>query len=253
MAGTTLVDSSFWGAVLGAGIGSLVIGAINIWLQRQEHAHARQVQQRQWTQESEWRQEAQRDARALQVHALDAARADQRNEWDRQREDRQQQFEHESLVAVQDAVTRFSDVSRWIHLDKRSRLNFAERNEREEGEEYVSEYPNLTEYGAVFNGLRFSMLTIISRVGDERIRTAAFDLYALALDMVLWSPETWRGNVYGGEDPVSIQERRLPQFIRMVGKLLRNESIDDEVFPAITVAHGDGVVVRAVRAGDAPG
>lgn len=238
------MDSSFWGAVLGAGIGSLVIGAISIWLQRKEHKHSRTMQQEQWNKESEWRSQAQRDARALQIHAQDAARIDQRNEWDRQREDRRLQFERESLIAVQDAITRFSDASRWIHLDKRSRLNFAEREDREEGGEYVSDYPNLAEYQLVFNGMRFNLLTTISRVRDEGIRNAALDLYSMGLDMVLLSPMTWRGNIYGGDDPVLIQERRLPQFIRMVGKLLRGESIDDEVFPAITVTHGDGVPVQ---------
>lgn len=108
----------------------------------------------------------------------------------------------------------------------------------------MSDYPNLAEHGVVFNGLRFSILTTIGRVRDERIRTAASDLYYLGRDMVLLRPQSLQGKIYGGDDPVLIQDRRLPQFIRMVGKVLKGESIDDEKFPAITVAHGDGYLVQ---------
>jgi hypothetical protein len=147
-------------------------------------------------------------------------------------------------VAVQDAITRFSDASRWIHLEQRSRHNFASRTNRDEGEEYESSYPGIAEHQLTFNGLRFNILPIISRVRNEKVRTAALDLYWLDLDMVLLHPTTWQGRIYRGDDPVEIQERRLPQFIRMAGNLLRNESIDDEDFPEITRARGDGYLIR---------
>lgn len=228
------MEEGFLGAVIGAILGSLIIGFINLWQQRRDHAHAAKMQQAQWDKESEWRRQDERNARELQIHAQDAARTDQRNEWDRQREDRREQFEHASLVAVQDAVTRFSDASRWIHLERRSRYNFFSRTDRAEGEEYESSYPGFAEHQVVFNSLRFNILPIISRVSNEKVRKAALDLYGLDLDMVLLDPRTWQGEIYRGDDPVEIQERRLPQFIRMVGKLLRNESIDDEDFPEIT-------------------
>jgi hypothetical protein len=240
----TLMEEGFLGAVIGASLGSLIIGLINLWQQRRDHAHAAKMQQAQWNKESEWRRQGERNALGLQIHAHDAARADQRNEWDRQREDQRLQFEHASLVAVQDVITRFSDASRWIHLEKRSRHNFASRTNRDEGEEYESSYPGIAEHQVTFNSLRFNILPIISRVRNERVREAALDLCWLDLDMVLLHPTTWQGRIYGGDDPVEIQERRLPQFIRMAGKLLRDESIENEDFPAITRTRGDGYLVR---------
>ena len=165
-------------APIAAVITSLALAVLNVYLQRQGQRHAAKLQQDQWDKEAEWRREDQRNAQGLQVRAQDAARTDQRNEWERQRADRQEQFEKESLVAVQDAITRFSDASRWLHLDKRGRYNFARRRDKEEGEEYEP-YPNFAEHSLEFNRMRFGILPIISRVRNEKVRAAAQDLYYL--------------------------------------------------------------------------
>jgi hypothetical protein len=240
----TLVEEGFLGAVIGAILGSVIIGLINLWQQRRDHDHAAKMQQAQWNKESEWRRQDERNARALQILAQEATRTDQGNEWDRQREDRRQQFEHESLVAVQDAITRFSDACRWLHLEQRSRHNFASRTDKKEGEEYEGSYSNIAEHQLTFNSLRFNILPIISRVSNEKVRNAAVDLYWLAVRMVLLEPPTWQGEIYGGDDPVLIQDHLLPKFIRTAGKLLRNESIDEEIFPENIWAHG---IRRAVE------
>jgi hypothetical protein len=114
---------------------------------------------------------------------------------------------------------------------------------KEEGEEYEP-YSNFAEHSLESNRMRFGILPIISRVRNEKVRAAAQDLYYLDRDMVLLEASTWAGDrIYGGDDPVLIQERRLPQFIGMVGKLLRDESIDDVDFPEITFANGDGYLI----------
>ena len=99
------MEEGLLGAVIAAIITSLVLAVLNMYLQRDGQKHAAKLQQGQWDKEAEWRREDQRIAMGLQVHAQDAARTDQRNEWERQRTDLQEQFEKESLVAVQEAIT----------------------------------------------------------------------------------------------------------------------------------------------------
>src|SRR5215217_8713755 len=87
------MEQGFWGAVVGAVLGSLIIGALNSYIQRDSQKHATKLQRDQWNKEAEWRREDQRAAMGLQVHAQANARTDQENEWTRQRVDREEQRE----------------------------------------------------------------------------------------------------------------------------------------------------------------
>jgi len=133
-------------------------------------------------------------------------------------------------MAVQDAVTRLSDASRWIYLEKLGRYWSERDKDKKEGEKFNFN-PKIEELSQTFRDLRFNILPIISRVRDEKVRNAAVQLYFLDLDMVLLELTTWQGKIYGCDDPVQIQEMLLPKFIRMAGILLRGQSIDDESFP----------------------
>lgn len=228
-----------WQGFLGAVLGGFVVGGFNLWLQNRQHQHALDLQEAQWTHEDEVRKKEWRNARGERIAEWDNARTDQQREWDRQREDvveqraedRQsalEQREAEALRELQVILPRFSRAARYMWEDTIGRAN-AERR----GEEF-ERAPDLDMYVKEFNALRYDVLTVVSRIGNEKIRQAAGILYVLDEDMALASAVSWQvPGFYGGVTPTFIQVDRQRQLIRMAGKVLRGESIDDEIVEEI--------------------
>lgn len=216
-----------WQGFIGAVLGGIVVGLFNLFLQNRQQKHAMELQRAQWAHEDTIREGEWSRARGERVAEWDNARTDQRREWDRRRvdlleqraDDRKraaEQVEMESLRELQVVLPRFSRAARYLWEDKIGRAN-----SEAQGEEFARD-EDLHLYVTEFNNLRYDVLTIISRIGNEKVRKAASILYTLDEDMALSSTAAWRDSrFYGGHDPMFLQVDRQRQLIRMVGKLLR--------------------------------
>jgi hypothetical protein len=227
------MEQGFWGAVIGAALGSLIVGSLNIFLQRDSQKHALTMQQNQWNKESEWRRDDQRHAMGLQVHAQANARTDQQNEWNRQREDREQQREYdrqlehdraqvEAMRALELSVSSFSRAARVLYEAKQERFALVEA-----GETLPEVDAELQVYVNQFNDLRYVALGWIAKIDNEKLRRRAVHLYALDESMALSNPVVWGPGrkTFGGQNPqVTWQE----QLLRIIGKIFRGESIESE-------------------------
>jgi hypothetical protein len=230
------MEQGFWGAVVGAVLGSLIIGALNLYLQRDSQKHATRLQQDQWNKEAEWRRDDQRHVMGLQVHAQANARTDQQNEWTRQREDREEQREFdrqrdyqraqlEATRALEISLTSFSRAARVLFEAKQERFALVES-----GEAPPKLDPELQVYVSQFNDLRYVALGSISKIDNEKLRRRAVHLYALDESMALSDPQLWRSSreTFGGHNPILLQVTWQEQFLRIVGKIYRNASIEGE-------------------------
>jgi hypothetical protein len=85
-------------------------------------------------------------------------------------------------------------------------------------------------YVTQFNDLRYVALGNISKIDNEKLRRRAAHLYALDESMALSDPKL-RGpgdERFGGHDPILLQVTWQEQFLRIVGKIYRNASIEGE-------------------------
>jgi hypothetical protein len=198
------MEQGFWGAVVGAVLGSLIVGALNLYLQRDSQKHATKLQRDQWNKEAEWRREDQRNAMGLQIHAQANARTDQRNEWDRQRKDREEEREFdrqveyeraqvEAIRALEPSLLSFSRASRVLYEAKQERRALAKA-----GETLPKVDPELQVYVA---------LGWIAKIDDAKLRRRAVHLFELDESMALSDPAVWglERNTFGGKDPIILQ------------------------------------------------
>jgi hypothetical protein len=202
------MEEGLLGAVIAAVVTSVVLGGLNVYLQRKEHRHATKLQQDQWAKESEWRREDQQNTKGLQIHAQDAARTDQRNQWERARADRQEQWQHEretqQLQREQDkqvereaiqretmreleiAMPSFSGAARAMYEWGQVRYAATQAGEDipEPPESFASEVEQ-------FNKLRYSVMGCIARTGNEKLRRRALHLFNLNEAMGVGDPAVW--------------------------------------------------------------
>lgn len=241
----------FFGAVLGAALGSAIVGVANWFLQNKVHQQALELQENQRKQdqsarEAQWEQE--RIARETQWHwearmrhdDWTNAQADRKAEWDRQRQDRLEQLEEdrrlerereqrEALREPQLLAPRFSQAARAMFEHEQERYRA-----QQEGKEPEALTPDnrlrLEAFVEQFNDLRYTVIAAITRIDSEKIRQIAGNLYVLEEDMALSMPESWaESNVlYGGRSPIQLQVDWQRQLLRMAGKLLRGDSVEDE-------------------------
>ena len=230
------MEQGFWGAVVGAVLGSLIIGALTLYLQRDSQRHATDLQRDQWNKEAEWRRDDQRNEMGLQIHAQANARTDQQNEWDRHRKDREEQREFdrqreyeraqlEAIRALELSLPSFSQAARVLFEAKQERHALVKA-----GETLPKVDPELQVHVTQFNDLRYVVLGSISKIDNEKLRRRAAHLYALDESMALSDPQLWGPGreTFGGHDPILMQVTWQEQFLRIVGKIYRNASIEGE-------------------------
>jgi hypothetical protein len=230
------MEQGFWGAVIGAALGSLIVGSLNIFLQRDSQKHALTMQQNLWNKESEWRRDDQRHAMGLQVHAQANARTDQQNEWNRQREDREEQREYdrqleyeraqvEAMRALELSLSSFSRAARVLFEAKQERHALVTA-----GETLPKVDPELEVYVTQFNDLRYVALGWIAKIDNAKLRRRAVHLYELDESMALSDPVVWGlgRKTFGGKDPIILQVTWQEQLLRIVGKIYRQEPIEGE-------------------------
>jgi hypothetical protein len=194
------------------------------------------LQRDQWNKEAEWRREDQRNAMGLQIHAQGNARTDQRNEWDRQRKDREEEREFdrqveyeraqvEAIRALEPSLLSFSRAARVLYEAKQERHALAKA-----GETLPKVDPELQVYVTQFNDLRYVALGWIAKIDDAKLRRRAVHLFELDESMALSDPAVWgpERNTFGGKDPIILQITWQDQFIRMIGKIYRQEPIEGE-------------------------
>jgi hypothetical protein len=81
-----------------------------------------------------------------------------------------------------------------------------------------------------FNNLRYVALGSISKIDNEKLRRRAAHLYALDESMALSDQQLWGPGreTFGGHDPILLRVTWQEQFLRIVGKIYRNASIEGE-------------------------
>lgn len=227
------MEQGFWGAVIGATLGSIIVGGINVILQRGQHKHALDMQQKQWDQESDWRKEDRRDETGRQIAAWDNARTDQKNER-----------EHALLIQLQTDLARFSRASRVLYENNLA-ADLFHRDPANAGRAFTPD-PRDMPFEEEFNAMRVPMLATISRVRDDTLREAAYIVHQLDVAMAVSSIDTWRDrDFWGGADPILQQVERQEQVMGMAGRLIRGERVNaDELMP---MEHQQGAFRRRLE------
>lgn len=230
------MEQGLWGAVIAALITSVILGGIDVLLQHRNQKHAIKMQQDQWDKEAAWRREDERNAMGLQIHAQAAARTDQKNEWARQREDRNEQREFdrqreydrdqvEAMRALEIGLVSFSRAARSLFEAKQDRYKLEKAGKAlpvvdEELQSAINQ----------FNDLRYVVLGWVAKIDNEKLRRRAVHLYELDEAMAFSEPFVWHpdGKSFGGYDPIMLQVTWQEQMIRILGRLYRKSSIDHE-------------------------
>ena len=146
----------------------------------------------------------------------------------------QDQDQRNVLEQLQSVLPRYSNAARIIYQERRSHYNRERRGGRESG----NLEPDLREYWRTVNELEQDVENLISRVKDEKIRKAAAVIYQIDRDMAYLMPSTWDStSLYAGHDPGWLMVDRRRQLTLMIGKVLRGDSIANEVVEDII--HGD--------------
>jgi hypothetical protein len=119
----------------------------------------------------------------------------------------------------------FSRAARALYEARQERYAAAQS-----GEELSKGRPDLDEYVAQFNDLRYVAMSSITKIGNEKLRRRAGHLYQLDESMALSDPVVWRSGqrVFGGYDPVLLQVNWQEQLLSMSGRLYRGESIEGD-------------------------
>jgi hypothetical protein len=140
-----------------------------------------------------------------------------------------EQEQRDTLRQLQDTMPKFSQAARRIYEEQRSSY-LADRRRDRQTEQSASQDPDRSVYWRTIIDLDQTVLNLISRVENEKIRQAATLLYQLDRHMAYLLPSTWDAtDLYAGRTPSFLMVDRLHQLTRMIGKVLRGESLDDEV------------------------
>jgi hypothetical protein len=221
---------------LGAFIGGAAASLISWFLIDKQHRHAKELQDRQFTQSERDHELEQRHTRGNLIAEWENARIDRKAEWDQQREEREQQreldrqreYERAQLEAIRQlelVLPSFSRAARTLYEARQERYAAAQS-----GRELPEWQPDLEEYVAQFNDLRYVAMGSITKIGNEKLRRRAGHLYQLDESMALSDPFVWTPGreTFGGHDPVVLQVNWQEQLLSMSGRLYRGESIEGE-------------------------
>jgi hypothetical protein len=216
-----------WSGFIGALLGGLIAGGANFLLQRRQH-------------DQEIR---------LQTSQFEHDNAERRAEWENQRQERARQLEedrererqvrvNEALRELQLVMPVFSRAARAMYEEKRSL--YLEAKEKGAVSGTIDATPGYIDSASRLDDLDQQVRDSVSRIDNEKIRTAANQLYEINRHMALLAPSTWDSTrLYAGQDPVLLLVPRQHQLTRMIGKVLSGRSIDDEVVEPFV--HGDGI------------
>jgi hypothetical protein len=166
--------------------------------------------------------------RPIYQRLFDVVDQEQKIQFERER-DPQEDEQRETLRTLQDLLPQFSSAARAIYEERRSQYLQAKTKAQSLNEPRPLS-PNLQPYFQIVSELDQTVLNLITRVKDPKIRKAAGIIYELDRRMAFLEPSTWDSrDLYGGYTPSFLMVDRQHQLTRMIGKLLRGESIDDEV------------------------
>jgi hypothetical protein len=195
----------FLGAVLGALTGSMGAGYWSLRLQREQHKHLLTTQQQQWDRE-------------------DKLRKDQRRF---EREQEQLHEQREIWRELQLIVPRFWHSAKWIYQRKLEMYREYKKTGSDEHMEDKSQ--EAQDAMKQFNELRERLRVIQAELLNEKARTAVGVIRRIGVDMVETNPMFWveSESFYGKHDPQMLLHPRVIQLDDMLGRLLRDGSIDN--------------------------